>query len=153
MSLRTESSHDYQTANPLKNSRCRKFPRPRRAPSYWLWHVILHFFNCIAAFSQGLSWLIKNLSICGERTLLANVFYHEAGVIILEEVMFGAVSTTHIAIYKKTLCLQELPGPWACFDTGHDKQHLLLKLICYLRWFWELCVYSVLGRHKWLKIL
>jgi hypothetical protein len=91
MSLRTESSHAYQTANHLKNSWNRKFPRHKRAPCYWFWHVILHF-NCIVAFNQGLSCLIKNLTICGERTLLANVLYHEAGVIVLEEVVFVTVS-------------------------------------------------------------
>jgi hypothetical protein len=72
--------HAYQTAKPLKSSWYRKFPLPKRTPRYWFWHVILHFFNCIVAFTQGLLWLIKNMTMCGERTLLVNVFYHEEGV-------------------------------------------------------------------------
>jgi hypothetical protein len=72
--------------------------------------MILHFFNCIAAFNQGLSWLVKNLTILGERTLLANVFYHKLGVIIVEKVMFGAVSTAHITIYKTPCANQNYLG-------------------------------------------
>jgi len=49
---------------------------------------------------------------------------------------------TH-CLTQNALCLPKLRGPWACFETGHVKQHLLLKLICYLRWLWELRVYIV----------
>jgi hypothetical protein len=141
MSLRTESPHDYQTANPLKNSRFRKFPRPKRAPSYWLWHVILtllQLYCCIQSriimVEQG-SLHMRRKDTTGKCLLSWSGCNYSRGSYV-----WCCQHLTHRHI-QNTLCVQELPGPWACFVTGHVKQHLLLKRICYLRWLWELCVF------------
>ena len=110
MSLRTESLHAFYTTNPPKNSWYRKFPRPQGAPRYWLTRDLTPLFNCIVAFSQGQSWLIKNLIIRRLRKLLANVFCHEAGAIVLEQVMFCAVSTAHITIHRTPFACQNYLG-------------------------------------------
>ena len=151
-SLNTESLHAYQTANPMRNSWYWKFPRHKRASCYWIWHVILRFFNYIVAFNQGLSWLMKNVTTCGERTIPANVFYDEVGVIILERIMFGTVSTSHITIYTKPCACRTTWAMGLFRNWSRHSTFASIANLCYLRWRRELRVCNVF-QHKWFKIL